>query len=397
MKILKDTVYRCVDAEAQGKIKRTALIFTGLISLLAFVLTVWNIVILYFEFDFYSALAVFVFSSGGFLLIWKERFVFGGSLFLFGALAVLMAEPHLLLDQTHSLAVYLIGNMAGYVLLLSFAGFLLGRLQLIIATVLVTADLVVVTFLSEDPDMHAALLYLVLGVVMSGVFFFFMSRLFVDFFGRIRKEKDLKEKNLKEKELLLKELHHRVKNNMQIVSSFLSLQSEKAEDGVSKGLFRDSRNRIMVMAIVHDNIFGSEDLEHVDLAGCIRDITESLSGEYDTGPGPRVRVDYRLESLDVGLQKAVLCCLILNELLLNIYQHAFPHRQKEKKIVIILRKEGGEASLEVQDNGVGIPETAGEKGGGIGLMVIDALTNQLQGKSSIAGENGSSFRIFFPL
>ena len=72
MKILKDTVYRCVDAEAQGKIKRTALIFTGLISLLAFVLTVWNIVILYFEFDFYSALAVFVFSSGGFLLIWKE-------------------------------------------------------------------------------------------------------------------------------------------------------------------------------------------------------------------------------------------------------------------------------------------------------------------------------------
>lgn len=176
MKILKDTVYRCVDAEAQGKIKRTALIFTGLISLLAFVLTVWNIVILYFEFDFYSALAVFVFSSLGFLFIWKERFVFGGS----------------------------------------------------------------------------------------------------------------------------------------------------------------------------------------------------LSGEYDTGPGPRVRVDYRLESLDVGLQK-------------------------ETKIVIILRKEGGEASLEVQDNGVGIPETAGEKGGGIGLMVIDALTNQLQGKSSIAGENGSSFRIVFPL
>jgi len=187
------------------------------------------------------------------------------------------------------------------------------------------------------------------------------------------------ENSLGEKEVLLKEVHHRVKNNFQIISSLLSLQTMSIEDEGVLHLLQESRDRIQSMALIHERLYRSENFSCIDFGEYARSILEQIASSY----GPKVG-DLAIE-IDAGeaplvLDTAVPLALLLNEVLTNIYKHAFPD-QASGKIQIKLHPVGqGEGLLVVQDDGVGLSSNfESRKTGSLGMELIHTLTSQIRG------------------
>lgn len=199
--------------------------------------------------------------------------------------------------------------------------------------------------------------------------------------------------SLKEKETLLREIHHRVKNNMQVISSLLRLQSKFIKDRDDIEIFKDSENRISSMSLVHEKLYQSRDFTKIDFNVYISDLVKSLFHSYGANNVvPVINVD----NVSLGIESAIPCGLIINELVTNALKYAFPNG-KRGEIKIFLGYEGEDIVLNIYDNGVGIPENIDfDKTGTLGLHLVKILVeNQLQGEIHLDRTEGTDFLIKF--
>ncbi len=200
--------------------------------------------------------------------------------------------------------------------------------------------------------------------------------------------------SLREKEVLLKEIHHRVKNNMQIISSILSLQSGLIKNRHTLKVFADSQNRIRSMALVHEKLYESKDLARIDFAEYVRSMTGYLLSLHGIGNGIRFRIDIKDILLDVNA--AIPCGLIINELVSNSLKHAFPKGRKGQIYIGLRSAEAGKLTLTVKDDGVGLPKGLDfKKTKSLGMQLIIMLTEQLGGSIEVDTKKGATFKITF--
>jgi len=212
---------------------------------------------------------------------------------------------------------------------------------------------------------------------------------------RKRYEEHLKE-SLREKEILLKEVHHRVKNNMQVISSLLMLQEDSSEDGKIIEMLKDSQNRISSMALIHERLYLSGTLSKVDLKEYVDDLVSGLFQSYGVSES-RVALNINVENVLFGIDSAIPCGLVINELVSNSLKHAFPG-DKNGEIKIFLRlMDENMIELVVGDNGIGVPEDMDiRKTRSLGLYLVTLLVeNQLHGEITLNRERGVEFLIKF--
>jgi two-component sensor histidine kinase len=215
-------------------------------------------------------------------------------------------------------------------------------------------------------------------------------------------ERELAEKalkvSLKEKEMLLKEVHHRVKNNLQVVSSLLNLQSQKIRDRRLLEIFTESRQRIQSMALIHEQLYRTSNFYSIQMDEYIKSLVNNLLRTYG-GRARRVTLVVNGKVPGLNINRAIPCGLIINEIVSNSLKHAFPPSfGKIPKIILSMRlSEAREVQLTVKDNGIGLPEGfAMKKSNSLGMELIRIITeDQLQGKVRITGGAGTTFRVSF--
>jgi two-component system, sensor histidine kinase PdtaS len=219
---------------------------------------------------------------------------------------------------------------------------------------------------------------------------------FVDISDR-RQEEERIRAALREKDILLGEVHHRVKNNLQIVYSLLGLQAARVADQATQDLLRDSQNRIHSMALIHQTLYGSQDFESVDFALFIGTLLSALIGSYGIDTD-RIAIRVDVEPVRLPIDVAVPCGLVVNELITNALKHAFRNRDHGEIRIALTRQSGNEALLSVSDNGIGLPDHVDiETTETIGLQLVELLASQLDGVVSINRSDPTSFSLRFPI
>jgi PAS domain S-box-containing protein len=202
--------------------------------------------------------------------------------------------------------------------------------------------------------------------------------------------------SLKEKEVLLKEIHHRVKNNLQIISSLLNLQSAEIEDPKSSQKFRESQDRVKAMALIHECLYQSSDLAKIDFAGYVRSLTGHLVRSYRVNASA-IRLNLEVDSVPMNLDVAIPCGLIINELVSNAFKYAFPHGAGGEIGVHFAAVDNRTLKLVVRDNGVGYAQDGNpEDGDSLGLKLVRSLTEQLGGSIQYRNQNGFLCEIVIP-
>lgn len=200
--------------------------------------------------------------------------------------------------------------------------------------------------------------------------------------------------SLKEKEVLLKEIHHRVKNNMQVISSMLRLQASYIDDPHAHELFLECQNRVKSMALIHEKLYQSQDLARIDFADYLRNLMNHLFRSYSG----RSDISLNIEVSDVrlGVDTGIPCGLIVNELVSNALKHAFPDG-RSGQITVSLQRTNGTYVLSVKDDGVGFPKDVDFRNTpSLGLQLVNTLTTQLEGEVElISNGQGTEFRITF--
>jgi PAS domain S-box-containing protein len=202
--------------------------------------------------------------------------------------------------------------------------------------------------------------------------------------------------SLREKEVLLKEVHHRVKNNLQVISSLLKLQARGIHDEATRQKFKESEMRVLSMALIHEQLYQSKSLSEIDFPEYIRQLAGNLFRSYGVSSS-RVELKTEIENVALGVDIAVPCGLIINELVSNCLKYAFPEG-REGEIRIQLRNTGATLLLSVWDNGVGIPERVGfQDTKTLGLRLVGTLVRQLEGDVEVDRSNGAEVRVTFAL
>jgi PAS domain S-box-containing protein len=210
-----------------------------------------------------------------------------------------------------------------------------------------------------------------------------------------KKSEERVKKSLKEKEVLLKETHHRVKNNLQIISSLLSLQAGYVKDEKLLDVFRDSQKRIRSMALIHEKFYQAENSAGADFSGYVRDLILSLFSTYrfDTSA---VDLQTNIGDVFLDIDTSIPLALIINELISNSLEHAFPGDGKGRIRVDLNEEDGGRFRLTVADDGVGLPENFDiQSTESLGLRLVAALVEQLDGNIEIDTAGGTRFDITF--
>jgi PAS domain S-box-containing protein len=203
--------------------------------------------------------------------------------------------------------------------------------------------------------------------------------------------------SLREKEILLKEVHHRVKNNLQIVSSLLELQSDALDDAALLAQFRDSQDRIRSMALVHETLYQSQELARLDLARYIHTLSAQLVQSYTIDP-QRISVQIQVTQVVLDMDQAIPCGLILNELLSNAFKYAFPQNRTGEVHIELHANTAQQAALMVRDNGIGFPDEIDFRHTeSLGLQLVTMLTEQLQGTITLERADGTTFTLTFPV
>lgn len=202
---------------------------------------------------------------------------------------------------------------------------------------------------------------------------------------------ELSKKN-QQNELLLKEIHHRVKNNLELVKSLIALQSAKLEDGASKEAMLASQNRVQSMGIIHQKLYQGTNLGAIEMKDYFVNLSEGVLETFDAED--RVKIECSMENIEVDVDTAVPIGLIVNELLTNSLKYAFPNKTKGE-IQIRLRQDNNILSLEVSDNGIGIADNTSVKGTGFGTQLISLLTQQLNGTLTRVTDKGTAVHFQF--
>jgi PAS domain S-box-containing protein len=201
--------------------------------------------------------------------------------------------------------------------------------------------------------------------------------------------------SLKEKEVLLKEIHHRVKNNLQVISSLMNLQANQLRDKETAEAFRDSQSRVKAMSLVHERLYQSSDLAQIDFAGYVRDVTNHLLRSYQTGRHA-VRLKVEVEPVSLNIDTAIPCALIINELVSNSLKYAFPNGRDGEIRIRMNHTDSDDLNLVISDNGVGFPEDIfWEQRDSLGLQLVRNLTDQLNGSIQCHLKKGAQFDIRF--
>ncbi len=200
--------------------------------------------------------------------------------------------------------------------------------------------------------------------------------------------------NLKEKEVMLKEIHHRVKNNLQIISSLLSIQSQYLTDPRDLELFRRSQDRVRSIALVHEQLYRTNDMAVIDFSQYVDSLARNLLVSYQ-GDAGNVRLNIDVAGVFLGIDTAIPCGLIVNELVSNALKHAFPGG-RAGRITVRMRQGEGSYVLEISDDGAGFSHSPGvEKSQSMGLQLVALLTEQLDGTMSVDTSHGTKFTIVF--
>jgi hypothetical protein len=200
--------------------------------------------------------------------------------------------------------------------------------------------------------------------------------------------------SLAEKEVMLKEIHHRVKNNLQVISSLLNLQSAQEQDPATVAALKESQGRVRSMALVHEELYRSTDLADIDMASYVRKLTNNLFFAYQPA-GTRVTLDIDVHDVYLPVDAAVPCGLIINELISNSLKYAFRKRSKGA-ITVRFQREGDSFRLMVGDDGVGLPlEVDIEHSESLGLQLVSILAKQLRATLEVSRSQGTSFALSF--
>ncbi|HAG81320.1 MAG TPA: hypothetical protein DCL61_09125, partial [Cyanobacteria bacterium UBA12227] len=202
--------------------------------------------------------------------------------------------------------------------------------------------------------------------------------------------------SLREKEVLLQEIHHRVKNNLQVISSLLDLQSQYIEERSTLDLFRESQNRVKSMALVHEKLYQSQDFASINFIEYIENLTSYLFQVYAVVAGT-IALELNIDKVNLTIDTAIPCGLIISELVSNALKYAFPSG-RQGTIQVALRAESGDYyTIVVKDNGIGLPTNLNLKTSkSLGLQLVNVLTEQLEGTLELDCSSGTEFTIRFP-
>jgi two-component sensor histidine kinase len=212
-----------------------------------------------------------------------------------------------------------------------------------------------------------------------------------------RAEEDALRATLKEKDLLLREIHHRVKNNLQVVSSLLRLQASTQTDATVQRVLKEAQDRVQAIALIHQKLKHAPDFTQVDLPDYVQTLADRLVRSYANVPALiDLQVHVEVEGVDIGPDAPVPLGLILNELVANALQHAFPPGKGGSLEIRLDRDERGWVRVRVTDSGQGLPESVELDGGGLGFQLVRALTDQLGGTLELERRKGASFLLAFP-
>jgi two-component system, sensor histidine kinase PdtaS len=199
---------------------------------------------------------------------------------------------------------------------------------------------------------------------------------------------------LTEKEWLLKEIHHRVKNNLQIVMSLLNSQSAYIDNEPALTAIHDSQHRVHAMSLIHQKLYNTENVSSIDMSAYIRELAAYLSESFNTGQ--RIRFEYNIDPLEMDVSQAIPLGLILNEAITNSIKYAFQNGGEGVVKIKLSNTSGNQYLLEISDNGIGIPEDINnKKPGSLGMSLMAGLSEDLDGSFSIENKNGTTVKISF--
>lgn len=212
---------------------------------------------------------------------------------------------------------------------------------------------------------------------------------------RTRVEEQI-QSSLAEKEVLLKEIHHRVKNNLQVISSLINLQSDYVSDPKALAVFQESQNRIRSMALIHEKLYRSQNLAYIDLAEYMHDLCVYLFRSYSAAE-QGITLNIQIENVYLDINTAVPCGFMLNELVSNALKHAFPNKRQGNVFVSACRLPSQQLQLQIQDDGVGFPAHIDFRNTtSLGLQLVSTLVNQLEGTLTLV-RMPTTFTVVFDL
>ncbi len=201
--------------------------------------------------------------------------------------------------------------------------------------------------------------------------------------------------SLAEKEILLQEIHHRVKNNLQMVSGLLSLQARHIDNEKTRMIYLESESRVMSMALIHENLYRTKDLGRISFSDYVRDLSRNISSTYDRAKG-KVEIFFEMEPASLVMDTAIPAGLVINELLTNAFQHAFPEDRDGMITIGFQVERENNYTLTVKDNGVGISVDRGLDGySSLGLSLVKTLVELLGGQVEVSYQDGTIFTITF--
>lgn len=210
----------------------------------------------------------------------------------------------------------------------------------------------------------------------------------------ITERKRIEAQALHVRETYLKEVHHRVKNNLQVISSLLFLQSSHIPDPAMREILQESQNRVKSIALIHEKLYRSPERARLDFGEYVRDLVTDLFRAY--GMSGHVAVQTVIANVAFEVDTAIPCGLILNELISNVFKHAFPGNRKGEVTITLALADSGEYQLTVRDNGVGFrPGLDWRTSNTLGLQLVHDLTRQLEGTLSVIFDGGTVFDIRF--
>jgi len=239
---------------------------------------------------------------------------------------------------------------------------------------------------------------ILLFMLLAGIYFRYRknqktNRLLLAQQQQLQKLNEQQTKLLQEKDWLVKEIHHRVKNNLQIVMSLLNSQSAYIDSTPALKAIQDSQHRVHAMSLIHQKLYSSDDLSSIELSFYIRELASYLRDSFDTGQ--RIHFEFNIEPLEADVSQAIPLGLILNEAITNAIKYAFPDERRGVISISLSNTSTDHCLLVISDNGIGIPDSPQRRGGSLGMSLMEGLSEDLDGHFSIENGNGTTIKISF--